>query len=179
MNSATEIPDLFALRSMAQAGRLAVVLHHTQAEHWPEIRDALATIPELFDLFVSFPSGDPRLREAVATDFPAAQFVPCHGHVRDFFPLAVLINSGVLFQYDLVCKIDSAQSELSRALLADAANVERILTAFDVDPDLGIVAAEHDQLSPEAQAWPDVLKRLVDLSTRIGMQAVVAKSENS
>ena len=176
-DSATEIPDLFALRSMAQGGRLAVVLHHSQAKHWPEIRDALATIPELFDLFVSFPSQQPQMREAVTADFPAAQFVPFDGQVRELFPLTVLIDSGVLFKYEIVCNIDSAQSALSRALLTDPDNVERILRAFDVDPDLGIVTAEQDQLSPEAQAWPDILKRLADLSARIGMQAVLAKSE--
>jgi lipopolysaccharide biosynthesis protein len=174
----SEIPDLFSLRSMAQGGRLAVVLHHTQAELWPKIREALATIPESFDLFVSFSCGDPQLREAVAGDFPAAQFVPFDGEVSDLLALAALINSGVLFQYDLVCKVESAKLALSRAVLSDATSVARILRAFDTDPDLGIVAAEQDQLLQDAEAWPGIFKRLCDLSARIGMQALATQSES-
>lgn len=172
-----DIPDLFTLKSMKQGGRLAIVLHHTQADLWPKIRQALTTIPETFDLFVSLLSSDPQLRAGIASDFPMAQFISFDGEVSAFLPLIALINSGVLFKYDLVCNIDGSKVALSRVVLSDAANVAHLLRAFDADPDLGIVAAEQERLSREAEAWLGAFTTLYDLSARLGIEALTTQSE--
>ena len=68
-----------------------------------------------------------------------------------------LINSGVLFQYDVVCKLHAKGGQWDQSLAGDPTQVGAILAAFDTDPDLGIVVAATRPSKPGVPQWRDVI----------------------
>ena len=80
----------------------------------------------------------------IRADYPSAQIVTLENRGRDILPFVILINSGVLFHYDLVCKVHSKRSmhidsgdtwrrELVGGVLSDPNRVAGILADFDTD----------------------------------------------
>jgi hypothetical protein len=175
-------PDLRSLSVMTPRGRIAAVLHLYYPELWPELRDALGAISEPFDLFVTLTSGhSDEAANWVRIDCPTAQIITLENHGRDIFPFVTLINSGVLFQYKVVCKLHTKRSmrrndgdDWRRALvtgvLSDSHHVARILGTFDTDPDLGIVVA-NGSLRTDERSWLRHQRRVNELCARIGMPA--------
>ena len=161
----TDIP----LRSPAP---LAAVAHVYYPELWEELFGHLEAIPVDFDLIVTNASGT-----VLAIDparLPAARhfvILDVENRGRDLWPLAQLVNAGLLDGYDLVLKVhtkrsawrrthgrlpgtgETWRSELLSALLGDAGNVTAILDAFATAGDLGIVTADDSVLGPEF--WGD------------------------
>jgi lipopolysaccharide biosynthesis protein len=148
------------------------VAHVYHPELWEELVAHLAAIPVDFDLIVTNSSGAPlnidlaRLpaaRHAIALDV--------ENRGRDLWPLAQVVNAGLLDSYDLVIKVhtkrspwrgahgglagtgDAWRGELLSALLGDARNVSVILDAFAESADLGIVTADDSVLGSEF--WGD------------------------
>ena len=165
-------PDLFALRVMTPRGRVAIVVHLHDAELWEELSLALVGMPEPFDLIVTLAEEvSEQVSSLVHGGFPWAQVVTFPDYGRDVFPFVALINSGVLFRYQVVCKLDVKRSssrmghEPQRELLGNPEHVENILAAFDADPDLGIVVADLGE-----QTGPHIgFARLDELCSRVGM----------
>jgi Rhamnan synthesis protein F len=158
-SSTSQVPDLSSLRAMTPRGRIAVVLHLYYPELWPEFRDALSSISEPSDLFVTLTAGysDDAL-DWIRADYPSAQIITLENRGRDILPFVVLINSGLLFRYELICKLHTKRSiqgagtgrrsngnawrrDLLDGVLSDADYVGRVLTAFDTDPELGYAVA--------------------------------------
>jgi lipopolysaccharide biosynthesis protein len=170
-------PDLFALRAMTPQGRIAVVVHLHDRELWPQLRDALENISEPFDLFVTVVEGiSDQLTDGILASYPAARVIAFPDHTRDVFPFVTLINSGTLYRYQIVCKIDArpdvSQGESDRPwhdLIGDPQRVTHILSAFDADPDLGLVVSDQDLQQQVGHRVPD-LDRISELCARIGMQ---------
>ncbi len=164
-------PDLFTLRVMNPQGRVAVVAHLPDPDIWPELRHALSNISEPFDLFVSLREGTSDQASArIHEDVPAAQVIAFPNRGRDVFPFVALINSGVLFRYSVVCKIcakDAGQGQRwDQNLVGDRAEIENIITAFDANPNLGIVLADAHLEKQESHRPSD---RLNQLCRRLGM----------
>jgi lipopolysaccharide biosynthesis protein len=162
------------------------VLHLYYPELWPEFRDALGAIPEPVDLFVTLTVGySDQAGDWIRIDYPSAQIITFENRGRDILPFVTLINSGLLFRYELICKLHTKRSmhidhgdDWRCALLGGVLSndhVPRILTAFDTDPDLGIVVADGS-LRDDARSWSKHLGRVGELSNRIGMPAVTAES---
>jgi lipopolysaccharide biosynthesis protein len=142
------------------APRLAVVLHVHYPELVPGILRLLGNLPERFDLFLTDSSG---------TDAPLPPLdLPLLGRFtrfevenrgRDILPLVSLVNSGLLDPYDVVLKLHTKKSPwreshdaldgsgdewrdtLLQEILGDRSTADRVLAAFDRDPDLGFVVA--------------------------------------
>ena len=137
-------PDLFALRMMTPHGRVAVVVHLADLELWSGICRTLTNIPEAFDLFVTLTKGAAAgAAKQIHESFPAAQVLEFEPRGRDIDPWVALINSGVLFRYDVVCKLHANGEQWDQRLVGDPNHVRTILASFDADPDLGIVVAEY------------------------------------
>jgi lipopolysaccharide biosynthesis protein/tetratricopeptide (TPR) repeat protein len=179
-----EAPDLFELRGLQPRGRIAVVLHLFDPELWDEMRDAVARISQPFDLFVSLTTGSSaHLRQLILQAFPHAYVFDFEDHGRDIGTFLVFLESGVLFKYDLVCKLHTKRSPhradgdaWRRALIAGVLGsselVERIISGFDADPDLGMVVAEgHIYGGPDQ--WQSNETRLAQLLPRIGISPEV------
>jgi hypothetical protein len=176
-------PSLETLKSAPQRGRIAVVLHLFYPELWPEFRDALTFIPEPFDLFITLVAGHSEEGEDwIRADYPVAQIVTVENRGRDILPFILLINSGVLNRYHLVCKLHTKRTlrredgdDWRRALLGgvllDEVHVASILAAFDADPELGIVVAD-------GCIWSDNknVGQLDELCARAGIPGVTAES---
>jgi len=169
------LPDLFSLRVIMPRGRIAVVLHLFYTEMWPEFRAVLSAIPESFDLFVTLSIGySEQAADWIREDFPNAYIFAFPNRGRDVFPFVALINSRVLFGYELVCKLhtklsvhredgDSWRRALAEALLGDRYNVARITTAFDSDPHLGVVVADGNVAGRDPAEWAANLCRANEL----------------
>ncbi|RQH05763.1 glycoside hydrolase family 99-like domain-containing protein [Paraburkholderia dinghuensis] len=174
-------PDLFGLRMMPKSGRLAFVLHLGDGASWPVVKDALADVAVPFDLFVGLSQEAPSdMAATIAASFPAARLLLLAYGDSDIPLLLTLLNDGLLFEYDLICKvraadIQAAQSpDVLRAALqagglgADGA-LEKIVHAFDADPDLGIVVAPGHKYGDQDAHWGEVRQRVFSLGARVGL----------
>jgi lipopolysaccharide biosynthesis protein len=173
------VPDLLEMRNVVPRGRVAVVLHLYYPDLWEEMRTALGNIPEPFDLFVTLVDGASHLlRETILNEFPLAHVIVFRNHGRDLFPFVMLVNSGVLFRYELVCKIHGKRSlhfdggeswrrDLINGVLGSVDLVERIIHAFESNPDIGIVVGDR-QIHSGHDRWTRNKERVGQLLARIG-----------
>ena len=109
-----------------------MVLHLREPELWPEYREALDKISEPFDLFVTLIAGmSEQTDDLVREDFPYVQVVTFQDFGGDIFPFVSLINSGVFFRYELVCRVNGGgRPEPSQDVLRDTDRVAGILECF-------------------------------------------------
>jgi lipopolysaccharide biosynthesis protein len=186
--AAAPLPDFFECKTMSRAGRIAVVAHLYYEDIWPEIRTALAAIEESFDLFVSVGlNASERIVMDIKSFYPLAKVLRFENRGRDVLPFMALINSGVLFNYDLICKVHSKRSlhredgdrwrnTLLGGVLGSNTLVERIGRAFKSDPDLGIVVAQGQIYGSRDEHWVDNRSRVIELGRRIGIEDIPAGS---
>src|SRR5205085_10482601 len=118
------------------------------------MREAIEHISLPFDLFVSLVKGaSSQMRETVLKAFPHAHVFDFQDRGRVIRTFLVFLESGVLFKYDLVCKLHTKRSlhradgdawrrTLIAGVLGSSELVERIVASFASDPDLGMVVAE-------------------------------------
>lgn len=175
-------PEFFQLRSIIPRGRIAVVLHLYYADLWPELFESLLNIVEPFDLFVTLVAG---ISEDVAPTirfaFPNAHILVVDNHGRDILPFLELIHTGVLFRYELICKLHSKRTtwraggdewrqHLVRGVLGSPEIVEKILRTFDSDRDLAMVVADK-QLFSGREFWVSNEPRLRQIFGKIGLNS--------
>jgi lipopolysaccharide biosynthesis protein/glycosyltransferase involved in cell wall biosynthesis/tetratricopeptide (TPR) repeat protein len=149
-----QVPDLFELRTLKPKGRVAVVLHLYYPDLWDEMRLAIERIRAPFDLFVSLvKSSSAHMRTTIARDFPNAYVFDFENRGRDIGPFLAFVETGVLFRYDLVCKLHAKRSPrrtdgnawrgaLIEGILGSARQIDEILLRFEDDADLGMVVAD-------------------------------------
>ena len=182
------VPDLFELRALNPRGRIAVVLHLYYAEFWDDMRQAIERISEPFDLFVSLTKGaSAHMREQIKQAFPSAWVFDFENRGRDIGPFLVFLRSGVLFRYELLCKLHTKLSPhiqendgwdypdgntwrraLIDGVLGSPGLVDRILSNFRADPDLGMVVADGNIFRGH-NGWAPNEKLLAKLLPRIGI----------
>ncbi|CAG7844258.1 hypothetical protein USB125703_00484 [Pseudoclavibacter triregionum] len=152
---------------LADPAPIGVVLHAHYPELVTELVAQLATIPVDFDLLVTT-SADAELDLSglERTRCRSHRVLPVENRGRDLWPLAQLVNAGLLDPYDLVLKVHTKRSawreghELAgtgeewkdgflRDLLGSEANVAGILASMLDDPSLGIVTADGSICGPE------------------------------
>jgi lipopolysaccharide biosynthesis protein len=184
---ASGFPDVWRTRAdarFAEPSRVGVLIHAYFADLVGELITQLAAIPVQFDLIVTNGTGAPlrldlaplaNLRQHVILD------VPNHG--RDIWPMAQVVNAGLLDPYEIVLKLHTKRSEwraghqelagsgeqwrasLIDSLLGSPDNAQSILSAFAEDPDLGVVTAPDSVLGPEF--WGGDLELTRELLRRI------------
>jgi len=180
---AVQVPGLFGCQTMKQNGRIAVVLHLYYADLWPEIERAISSISEPFDLFVTVTSRDVEVEKKIHDAFPRAQVLHFENRGRDVLPFVALVNLGILFRYELVCKLHTKRSlhladgDRWRRILVDGILgrqdlVNRIGQAFDRDPDLGIVVADGQIFGWHQSHWAGNLERIFALGAKIGIDGI-------
>jgi len=175
-------PEFIRLREIKPQARVAVVLHLYYPELWPEMTAALQNLPVAFDLFVTLTKG---VSDTIAPDiqaaYPNVHLLTVDNHGRDILPFVQLVRSGVLFHYDLVCKLHGKRTSwrdggedwrkrLVAGVLKDATTVGNILAAFAQDQDLGIVVADGEVFQGR-EFWVANEPRLLRLLPTIGLGA--------
>lgn len=177
-------PDLFPLRSVAPRGRIAVVLHLFDPSLWPEMQEAIERIPYNFDLFVTLVKGySDCIESEISNAYPFSHILTVANHGRDIGPFFLLLESGILYKYDLVCKLHGKKSphradgqqwrqELIKGVLGSPDLIERVVRAFDSDPDIGIVVAAGN-IYQGAEHWISNCQILSELLPRIGISTDV------
>ena len=152
--------------------RVGVLVHVFHPELLDEIVRHLTAIPVAFDLIITNASGS-----AITVDrdrLPLARHVTVlsvENRGRDIWPMAQVVNAGLLDPYELVLKVHTKRSawrdehhalpgtglawreELLGALLGDPANVTAVLNAFATRPSLGMVTADGSVLGRDY--WGD------------------------
>ncbi len=98
---------------------------------------------------------------------------------RDIVRFLALLGTGVLFQYELVCKLHSKRSPyvpdadgwrraLIDGILGSSRQVDQIVSSFRSDPDLGMVVADENIYSAD-EHWSGHEKLFAELLPRIGI----------
>jgi lipopolysaccharide biosynthesis protein len=182
------VPDLFELRRLTPRGRIAVVLHLFDPDLWGEMRQAIERILHPFDLFVSLVKGvSDHMRPVITQAFPTSQIFDFENHGRDIGPFLVFLQSGVLYRYDLICKLhtkhspgygedprrkyqdgDAWRRALIDGVLGSSRLIHQLVTSFNSDPDLGMVVADGNIYSG-LECWVSNEKHLSELLPRIGI----------
>jgi lipopolysaccharide biosynthesis protein len=175
-----QVPDLFELRALKPYGRIAVVLHLFDPNLWGEMREAIERISHPFDLFVSLTIGSSdHLRQVIKDSFPSALVFDFQNCGRDIGPFIVFLQSGVLFHYELVCKLHTKRSPhlpngdawrrvLIDGVLGSSRLIDKIIARFGDDPDLGMVVADGNIFSGH-ECWAGTEKLLAGLLPRVGI----------
>ena len=140
-------------RPKVRGATIAVTAHVFDVQLWPEIKDALESIPEPYDLFVTAASGS--VAEAVAHDAPAAAAQVCTALVqnrgRDMAPFVASLETLCTLGYELALKIhtkgtstrsDGAEwrRDLFDKVLGTETTARAIIRAFRSRPELSLVA---------------------------------------
>ncbi len=160
--------------------RIAVVAHVFYPSIWTEIAERLQSMPEAFDLYVTTPEHlITQVRAEVCAVFPRAQVLACQNRGRDIAPFIKVLNSGVLYRYDYVCKLHTKKSphrtdgvtwrrQLFDRLVGSRDAVNAVTRLFDLDPTLGVIAPEGHLADGRAHlgANAEAVARLCD---RLGL----------
>jgi lipopolysaccharide biosynthesis protein/GT2 family glycosyltransferase/tetratricopeptide (TPR) repeat protein len=184
------VPDVSKLRKIKPRSHIAVVLHLFDPDLWGEMREAIERILHRFDLFVSLVKGSSEhMRPLITEAFPYAYVFDFEDHGRDIGSFLVFVQSGVLFQYELVCKLHTKRSphlkdhrcyengdEWRRALidgvLGSSGLINRVVSCFRSDSDLGMVVADGN-IYRGHEHWAGNEKLLAQLLPRIGISPEV------
>ena len=180
-------PDAWTRREdvpVACPARIGVVVHVFFPELLDDLVRRLGVIPVPFDLIITNASGGPiGLDRALLPHATNVLILEVENRGRDLWPLAQVVNAGLLDPYHLVLKIHTKRSAwrdghhdlpgtgaswrdaLLDALLGDAENVNSVLNAFATTPRLGLVTAEGSVLGPEF--WGDNEKTTASLLRRL------------
>lgn len=149
--------------------RIAVVIHIYYPDLWDEMADAIAQIPERFDLFVSCPFRvASAMRMRVRARFPGASVVGVQNLGRDVLPFLLWLRTVGANAYTYVLKLhgkksvhilDAAQAPFAsgeiwrraalECLVGGREHVSAIVRALDDYPVVGLVAPEgqlYDQV---------------------------------
>jgi lipopolysaccharide biosynthesis protein len=153
---------------IAHPSRVAVVVHVFFPELLDDIVHRLAAIPVTFDLIATNASGS-----KISVDrsrLPRASSVlilDVENRGRDLWPLAQIVNAGLLDPYQLILKVHTKRSDwrdghsdlpgtgaswrdqLLNSLLGDADNVTSILDSMAASPRLGLLTADGSVLGPD------------------------------
>ncbi|HDZ74551.1 MAG TPA: hypothetical protein ENH55_17655 [Aurantimonas coralicida] len=179
-------PEMLELRAFEPTARIAAVVHLYYVEMWPELREALRAIPEKIDVILTVASDLTEAeRRMIFADFPDAQIVRFENRGRDILPLMALADAGILARYELICKIHAKKSlhmsdgetwrrQLLSGILGSRALVERILSAFGRDIDLGIVVANGQIFGSRREHWVDNEERVLSIGSRLGLETIPA-----
>lgn len=163
---AADPPPLELSRRGEPGARIAAVLHCHFPDVLPGLLGALEAIPEPFDLLVTTTA--PLVLPDVLPSFAASAVVwQVDNQGRDILPLLRLVEAGHLEGYELACKVHTKKSSwretgdrfsgdgaqwrdaLVGGVLGSAAQVRRIIAAFDGDPALMMVTAPGQVLGPQ------------------------------
>jgi lipopolysaccharide biosynthesis protein len=183
--SPTNIPDLFVCKTTKQLGRIAVILDVDDAARWPDVQKAIPSISEPYDLFVTFTTTHVEIEAMVAKAFPSAHILHFHNQETDVLPFVTIINSGILFRYQLLCKIGAKRSSYHigadwwRHFMFNGTQgvrnlADRIVEAFEHDPDLGIVVLNGHVSGSNESDWADYSANLRPLGARLGIEDVAS-----
>jgi lipopolysaccharide biosynthesis protein len=170
-------PDLFTLRLMTPTSRMAFIVEFRKSDLWTQLRSACSQLSERFDIFLILTGDASRLATGIQKELAAIRVLPFANHNVDAAPFLTLINCGVLFKYELVCRLDmdatASESSAENVLVRSAREAEEVAAAFDADPDLGIVVRQDGPETSDAN-WHRNPPWIDGLCARIGMIPVEA-----
>jgi lipopolysaccharide biosynthesis protein len=167
--------------------RAAVVVHVFYPQLLDEILGHVALIPIPVDLILTNASGvELSVDQTRMPTVRACVTLGVENRGRDLWPLAQLVNAGLIDRYDLVAKVHTKRSgwrdaheglsgtgtawraDLLSAMLGDEASIREILDAFEVSPELGMVTADGSVLGPGF--WGRDREMAESLLRRIGLR---------
>jgi lipopolysaccharide biosynthesis protein len=105
------IPKLNPGEARSRATKIAIYIHLYYPDIWPIIRSHLEQIPEPWHLYISAPTFicSPTIKHII-NEFPETRVFAVDNSGRDIKPFLKIIKSGVLGQYDAVCKLHTKKS---------------------------------------------------------------------
>ncbi|WP_336275057.1 glycoside hydrolase family 99-like domain-containing protein [Vreelandella indica] len=144
-------PALDVLKQAKRHHDTAVILHLFHTELWEEVAEHLEALQGEYDLYVSLPQDASAAIEATLREHtPGVTIIHWPNRGRDVAPFLAILGAIESLGYQQVCKIHAKRSlhradgdhwrqEFLGSLLGTREQVSTILTAFDQQPDLGMV----------------------------------------
>jgi lipopolysaccharide biosynthesis protein len=184
-----QYPDAWVGRSdlpLSSHADVAAVVHVYYPELLDELMSHLAAIHVPFDLLVTYAMDQaPVLETAGLSHLRGRAILAVENRGRDLWPLAQLVNAGLLDRYSVVLKVhtkrsgwrdghellggsgDTWRATLLEGLLGAPTDVAEILGAFGTSADLGMVTADGSVLGPDF--WGRDLSMAADLLARLDL----------
>lgn len=176
----------------ALRARVAVVVHLYYPDLWAELADAIAKLPEAFDLYVSCPFRLlPAVRRQVVARFPGATVFGVQNLGRDVLPFLLWLRAVGADAYTYVLKLhgkksvhiidaeqmpfgggDAWRRDALGGLVGTGDHARRLLAALDAAPATGLVAPAgqlYDQVTWRC-ATTDLVRTLL---ARLGIDREV------
>lgn len=148
-------------RPVIDQPRILVLAHVHYPELWPDIDDRLARIPEAFDLIVTVTEGPAEgVIPNVLRRHPNARIEVFANRGRDWAPVVLLANRGLLSGYEAIAKVHSKKSEhridgdgwrlaLLDGVLESPHAITRIVDLLSEDRTIGMVVPTGHVAGPE------------------------------
>ena len=158
--------------------RFAVVAHLHYADTWPELRDAIAALPQI-DVYVTVTSID--LARTIVADMPSAIVELVDNRGRDVRPFLLTMQRIAHLGYRAVCKVHGKKSvyrvdgdTLRQQLFGSLINAD-LMTRFDADDRLGLIAPTAAMLAHDARNMQSNQEIVDAISTEIGIPFVTGR----
>ena len=135
-----------------RSNKIAVVLHIHYLDLWEEMQQFLSNLPENgFDLYVSITNFDEQTVRDIRSKYPDSNIVLTENRGRDILPFLRMYRHILEQEYDAVCKVHAKKSvyrsdgavirnELLDSLIGSHEIVDRIISKFDSDEELGLLS---------------------------------------
>ena len=180
-----------ATRKKATASpKVAIVVHIYYDEIWDEIEAVLKHIEPEFQLIISLTTDNPSLESRISSSFPSAAIHIIENRGRDVRPFMILLEKGVLDEFDYVCKIHGKKSEehgdatllgkmwrrrMLFDLLAAPGAFESAVDLFEAKPSIGMIGSRifrrPNAVHSEEDSWGENRQTVKDLASRMGAGA--------
>ena len=156
-----------------------IVLHIYYKDLWAEFQKLFESINDDFDLVCSVTdNGDSDqayddLVQEIKSFKDDAQVIKFPNHGRDIYPFVELINSKVLSQYDVICKLHTKKSPhrgdgvewrniLTKSIIADKSK-PHLFKLFSKQSSVGVVVGDGNLALSRIDLWGPNMKRAYDL----------------
>ena len=170
------------------ANRVAIVAHLYYEETWPDIAGVLKRLAIPYDLIVTTVPGREGLIERIRRSFPHAAVEVMENRGRDVRPFLVLLESGRLDAYALVCKIHGKKSSdgdrksflgaiWRRRVLFDLLGAhglaKSVIDRFEREPEIGMIGPRPFRMPSdtysEALSWSVNRDMVLALAAKMGV----------
>ena len=157
------------------SARYAVVAHLHYEDTWPELRDAIASLPDI-DVYVTVTKVD--LARTIVADMPSAVVELVDNRGRDVRPFLLTMQRIAHLGYRAVCKLHGKKSvyrmdgdTLRQQLFGSLISAD-LMTRFDDNDRLGLIAPASAMLAHDASNMRDNQEIVDAISKEIGVQFV-------
>lgn len=170
-----------------RANDIAVVLHLFYEDLFDEIKNYLQNLTH-FDLYISMPQSNRKLRDRIFVSFPDARIFYTENRGRDILPFISIYRNISLLNYKYLLKIHTKKSphiedgsawrtDIYRRLLGSPEIINSAMLALESNPAIGVIGPKGHVIDYRVY-WENNKKKTEELARRVGISFGDKKSFN-